>query len=90
MLVYLDDLTCLVPFGWVRTDLILDPYVVSDRKWWLSTSVFRPFLSCFKVSDAEGLLASIKSLLPSRMRFILTGQDRYEVSDVSAEDAHGG
>ena len=40
---------CLVPFGGMRTCLVMDMYMIADLQGWESLSVFRPPLSCFHV-----------------------------------------
>ena len=48
-LAYFNNYACLVPFGGVRSGLILDPYVVTNYQWLESFSVLCPFLSCLHV-----------------------------------------
>ena len=40
---------CLVPFGGMRTCLVLDTYMIADAQGWESLSVFHLPLSCFHV-----------------------------------------
>ena len=58
-LVYFNDSSRFVPFGWIWASLILKANVVADYKWGKAFSMFVPFLSRAHVAVAEGILTFV-------------------------------
>ena len=77
----LDDDTRFVPFGGVRTSLILDAHRVPNDQWWKVAGVFGQAFSSPHVPVAKCFLPGDERVLPGMVGVVLPWVDRDEIPD---------